>query len=68
MKRYVDPTIPVTCTFTGTQKAAYAFEGSVLIDDRQNNTDAWNEAGGIGIVHTSAKNTIEILKSLRNND
>ena len=24
IKRYVDPTV-VTCTFTGTQKAAYAF-------------------------------------------
>lgn len=68
IKRYVDPTVPVTCTFTGTQKAAYAYEGSVLIDDRQKNIDAWENAGGIGIVHTSAKNTITTLKDLRNND
>ena len=58
----------MTCTFTGTQKAAFAYEGSVLIDDRQKNIDAWNDAGGIGIVHTSAKNTINALKSLRNGD
>ena len=68
IKKYVDPTVPVTCTFTGTQKAAFAFEGSVLIDDRQKNIDAWVDAGGIGIVHTSAKNTITTLKELRNND
>jgi len=37
-----------------------------LIDDRQKNIDAWVEAGGIGIVHTSAANTIEQLKALRN--
>ncbi len=68
IKRYVDPSVVVTCTFTGTQKAAYAYEGSVLIDDRPKNIEAWENAGGIGIVHTSAKNTINALKSLRNND
>ena len=68
IKRYVDPTIPVTCTFTGTQKAAYAFEGNVLIDDREKNIKAWEDAGGIGILHTSARETINALKSLRNGD
>ena len=67
IKRYVDPNVVVTCTFSGTQKAAYAYEGSVLIDDRPKNIKAWEEAGGIGIVHTSAKNTINKLKELRNN-
>ena len=68
IKRYVDPTIPVTCTFTGTQKAAYAFEGNVLIDDREKNIKAWEDEGGIGILHTSARETINALKSLRNGD
>ena len=68
IKRYVDPTIPVTCTFTGTQKAAYAFEGNVLIDDREKNIKAWEDAGGIGILHTSARETINALKSLKNGD
>ena len=53
---------------TGTQKAAFAFEGSVLIDDRQKNIDAWEKAGGIGIVHESANKTINALKELRKND
>lgn len=65
VKRYIDPTIPVTCTFSGSQKAAYAREGNVLIDDRKKNIDAWVAAGGIGIVHTSAADTIEQLKTLR---
>lgn len=66
IREFVDPTIAVTCTFTGSQKGMYAFEGSVLIDDRQKNIDHWIENGGIGIVHTSAENTINELKKLRN--
>ena len=68
IKRYVDPSVVVTCTMSGSQKAAFAYEGSVLIDDRKKNIDAWESAGGIGILHTSAKETIEALKELRNND
>ena len=68
IKRYVDPGVVVTCTMSGSQKAAFAYEGSVLIDDRKKNIDAWESAGGIGILHTSAKETIETLKELRNND
>ena len=68
IKRYVDPSVVVTCTMSGSQKAAFAYEGSVLIDDRKKNIEAWENAGGIGILHTSAKETIETLKELRNND
>ena len=68
IKQWVDPTMVVTCTMSGSQKAAFAYEGSVLIDDRKKNIDAWESAGGIGILHTSAKETIETLKELRNND
>ena len=64
--KYVDPSVVVNCTFTGSQKAAYALPGNVLIDDRAKNIEAWEEAGGIGIIHTSAKETIEKLKELRN--
>ena len=68
IKQYVDPFIVTTCTYSGTQKGAFAEKGSVLIDDRQKNIDAWIDAGGIGIVHVSARDTIEQLKLLRNND
>ena len=43
-------------------------KNNVLIDDRPKNIEAWEAAGGIGIIHTSAKNTIEQLKKLRKND
>ncbi|SVB43238.1 uncharacterized protein METZ01_LOCUS196092 [marine metagenome] len=64
--QYVDPSIVVTCTFNGRQKAMFAKSGSVLIDDVKANIDAWEEAGGIGILHVSAEDTINTLKALRN--
>jgi len=51
---------------TGSQKGMFAFEGSVLIDDRIKNIESWEANGGIGILHTSAAETIKELKTLRN--
>ena len=39
-------------------------EFDILIDDRQDTIDRWNRAGGTGILHTSANNTITQLKKL----
>jgi 5'(3')-deoxyribonucleotidase len=36
----------------------------ILIDDRADTINNWNTSGGIGILHTSAANTIEQLKQL----
>lgn len=50
-------------------KAAYAFaEGvqAVLIDDRAKSIDPWIAAGGQGVLHTSAADTISQLKTLFN--
>jgi hypothetical protein len=49
---------------SASQKQQYASPTSILIDDRQKNIDQWNTAGGIGILHTSAANTIKQLKQL----
>ena len=46
------------------QKQQLATPESILIDDRQINIDQWEAAGGIGILHTSADNTISQLKEL----
>jgi hypothetical protein len=43
-------------------KAKYATPDSVLIDDTPVVIDAWNKAGGIGILHTDAESTIAMLK------
>ena len=65
IKQYVDPYVVVTCTYSGTQKAVFAQKGNVLIDDRPKYIKAWEDAGGIGILHKSAKHTIEELKLMR---
>ena len=44
------------------EKAAFADENSVLIDDRSQAIDPFIKAGGIGVLHTSAANTIAALK------
>ena len=45
-------------------KKNYANSTSILIDDREENINQWEEAGGIGILHTSASSTIAQLKKL----
>lgn len=42
-------------------KAFYATPNRILIDDREKCIGPWREAGGIGILHTSAQDTIEQL-------
>jgi len=46
-------------------KKEFATPTSILIDDRKENIDSWTEAGGIGILHTSAANTIKELQKLK---
>ena len=43
-------------------KKDYSNTKSVLIDDTQVNIDQWRREGGIGILHTDALTTINILK------
>ena len=45
-------------------KAEYAGKNRILIDDRKDTIDKWNANGGIGILHTSADNTIKQLQKL----
>jgi hypothetical protein len=40
------------------EKQKFAGENRILIDDLKKTIDEWNEAGGIGIHHTSTANTI----------
>ena len=45
-------------------KQNYAQSDRILIDDRPSNIDQWRASGGIGILHTSASDTIRQLKDL----
>jgi hypothetical protein len=44
------------------QKQEFANPNAILIDDRTSNIQQWRDKGGIGILHTSADETIEQLK------
>jgi len=46
------------------KKPSYSRKNHILIDDRKQTIDEWNTNGGIGIFHTSAKDTIKQLKKL----
>jgi len=46
------------------RKQEFATPQSILIDDRKDNIERWKEAGGVGIYHTSAADTIQQLKKL----
>ena len=43
-------------------KQKYAAPSHILIDDRKDNIEQWESQGGIGILHTSTKETIECLR------
>ena len=60
----ISPLVKVNTTRDGVDKAEYADENSILIDDQQKNIDAWEREGGIGILHTSAENTIQQLRKI----
>ena len=56
--------VPVILTEKAREKARHAASNRILIDDKPKAINPWIEAGGIGILHTSATNTISQLKSL----
>ncbi len=45
-------------------KSKWAWPDAILIDDRMKSIEPWREKGGIGILHTSAEETIAELKEL----
>ena len=63
IRKYVDKDVLITATLKGKHKAVYARPDYVLIDDRKDNIEAWTNAGGIGILHTSAADTIKQLRN-----
>jgi cytidyltransferase-like protein len=65
-QKWVEENIPGTPLLlkSAELKQLYASPTSILIDDRKDNVQRWREAGGIGILHTSAADTIQQLKDL----
>ena len=54
----------ILTTISGADKHKYAAPNHILIDDRDKAILPWRKAGGIGILHTSAADTISQLKQL----
>lgn len=46
------------------QKQTFSGPNKILIDDMEVTINEWNKKGGIGILHTSAYNTINELKKI----
>ena len=61
---YLGADVTVNLVRRSGDKAQYANPHSILIDDRSKCIDPWVAAGGIGILHTSAEDTITALKDL----
>lgn len=62
--KVISPKVDVIVVRKSDEKAKYASPNSILIDDRMKSIGPWKEAGGIGILHSSASNTIKELQNL----
>jgi hypothetical protein len=68
--QWVKNNIPGTSLYFSDSKSEYVdpYSTSILIDDSKNNISAWEECGGIGILHQSYDNTErQFLELLWNN-
>ena len=62
VKKVLGPQISVNTVRKSEDKAKFATPNTILIDDRKKSIDPWIAAGGIGILHTSAVDTIKKLQ------
>ena len=58
------PNTPYKFGYKASGKAKYATPSSILIDDREDNINAWKAAGGIGILFKSTEQVINELSKL----
>jgi hypothetical protein len=62
--RYLGEHVVVNTTQRAAEKARYAAPNHILIDDKMKAIGPWREAGGIGILHMYAEDTIKQLREL----
>ena len=64
--KHLGPAVSLDAIFvvSAVNKAEHAKPGRILIDDRRKAIDPWVAAGGIGVLHTSAADTISQLRKL----
>ena len=64
MKRILSDRIKVNICYRAEKILKCTGPGTILIDDLKKNIDEWREAGGTGILHRSAGETMNELKKL----
>lgn len=67
VKKHFGPQIPVRVVTSGSLKGQFAKPNAILIDDTRKAIDPWIAAGGIGVLHTSADDSIAQLKKILEN-
>jgi len=63
-QEWVNNNLPGVTLICESDKWQYAERDAILIDDDKNNVGAWEEAGGIGILHTDAPSTLKKLSEV----
>lgn len=66
-EKWIKKNLPGIPFFPETEKWRYAERDAILIDDMAKNIAAWEEHGGIGILHKNAENTIKKIKEILKN-
>jgi hypothetical protein len=61
-RRELSETVEVITCFSRNKPLHMKQPGDILIDDLHKNIKRWNEAGGVGILHRNAYDTIKKLK------
>lgn len=61
VRKHLSATIPVMLVRGGLAKVLFVKPGAILIDDLDRNIRAWRAAGGVGILHRSARETLAEL-------
>ena len=56
--------VPTVVVRLSKDKSQYAQPNAILIDDRTKSIKPWVDAGGVGILHTNASDTIDKLKQM----
>jgi hypothetical protein len=64
VSKHLGSNVVVNLTQRADEKAQHAGPNRILIDDKQKAIGPWEAAGGIGVLHTGAANTIDQLKKL----
>lgn len=62
--KHYGPEMVVKVVTGSRDKATFASPTTILVDDREKSIGPWVEAGGIGILHRSADETIARLKEI----